>query len=368
MLTVMIVDDMDITRREMKRLKLWGERSGFIISDEAKNGSEALVKLEVNTVDLVITDVKMPKVDGIELLGKLMEKHICSCVVLLSDYSDFSYVRQGLVLGAFDYLRKPVNEEEFEKLLHRAKEFILGKRREEERVKELEAKLGEKVEVYFPKTDVNQIIDLISRGDEKAVDAAGRIVDAIGVHMDNEVIKVESVLKRIILEMTKSMLQKYPWLDKFINLSELENMDFTHCHSIENQKSVFMGIVRKVVFTINTLISVTSENGIVNQVCSFVLENVDMNISLSTVADKLFMNKTYISETFKQKTGVSFIEYLKTAKMERAKRLLTEGKLKTYEIAEKLGYRDIEYFSKLFKAYTGVTPTNFRIIYTKKDN
>jgi two-component system response regulator YesN len=102
------------------------------------------------------------------------------------------------------------------------------------------------------------------------------------------------------------------------------------------------------------------ENDIVNQVCSCVLENIDGGLSLKTISEQLYINKSHISEVFKQKTGMQFIEYLTAVKMERAKKVITDSKLKTYEIADMLGFKDIEYFSKLFKKYIGCSPTEYR--------
>lgn len=355
MLTVMIVDDMDFDRLAIRRLKLWGEKSGFCIVEEAKNGSEALLKLEENPVDLIITDIKMPKVDGIELLKKIMEINLCRCVVLLSDYSDFNYVRQGLVLGAFDYLKKPVKETEFENLLGRAREFILEKRKELERVKKLE----EKVDMYFPKADVNQTIEYILNGDSRAINAAKHMVQVLGVNFNNDLIKVETVIKSILMGIVREVFEKYNWLHKFLCAADLKNIDFADCDTLEGFL-IFSDNIKKIVLTIELLYYSKSGNEIVTQVCNIVLQNIDDEISLGIVADKLFMNRTYISELFKQKTGIGFVEYLRIVKMERAKKLLNESNLKIYEIGEKLGYKDIEYFSRQFKKYTGFSPNEFR--------
>lgn len=364
MLTVMIVDDVDFDRLDIRRLKLWGEKSGFYITAEAKNGSEALEKLQRNSVDLVITDIKMPKVDGIELLKKIMERSICQCVVLLSDYSDFNFVRQGLVLGAFDYLKKPVNENEIENLLIRAKDFILEKRREIERVKKLE----EKEEIYFSRADIRQIIEYILNGDLRAIDAAEHIVKVIGANLSNNLIKVETVIKGVLSEIIKEVFKKYDWLCKFLCPYELENADFSGCDELDDFISVFQRNIKKITLKINLLYCGKSSNEIVTQVCNIVLENIDDEISLGILADKLFMNKNYISELFKQKTTIGFIEYLRIVKMERARTLINEGSMKIYEIGEKLGYKDIEYFSRQFKKYTGFSPIEYRQNSIYKDN
>ncbi|HOS68715.1 MAG TPA: response regulator [Bacillota bacterium] len=360
MLQIMIVDDMDIVRRELKRLKLWGDKTGFVISDEACNGHEALEKLERSKFDMVITDIRMPKVDGIELLKEIAERKLCPCVVLLSDYSDFVYARQGLVLGAFDYITKPVAEEELEKLLQRAKEYISGKRIEEQRIIQLEQKLVEKVDVFFPQSEVSQLIDAIKAGHTKTVENAGNIFEIVYINLNHDLIKVKSLLNSIMLEITNKLSASCKWLDKYADINAIRAIDFSGANDPDSIKNRFVSAIGRISGLIARLKHGTEDNGIISQVCSYVLENIDRNISLSAVSDSLFMNKSYISEVFKQKTGLSFIEYLTIVKMERAKKLVGDGRLKTYEVAELLGFKDIEYFSRLFKKYTCLTPNEYR--------
>ena len=77
------------------------------------NGKDAFAVLKVEAFDLVLTDIRMPFIDGIELLGKINELGIDVAVAFISSYDEFEYARKGLVLGAFDYLLKPVDYEEF---------------------------------------------------------------------------------------------------------------------------------------------------------------------------------------------------------------------------------------------------------------
>jgi len=356
----MIVDDVDIVRRELKRLKLWGDKTGFVISDEACNGHEALEKLEESKFDMVITDIRMPKVDGMELLKEITRRKLCPCVVLLSDYSEFVYARQGLVLGAFDYIIKPVAEEELEKLLQRAKEYISEKRLEEQRIAQLEQKLVEKVDVFFPQSEVSQLIDAIIAGHTKAVENAGNIFETVCTNLDYDLIKVKSLLNSIMLEIINKMSASCKWLDKYADINAIRAVDFSGANDPDSIKNRFVSAVGRISGLIARLKQGTEDNGITGQVCRYVLENIDGNISLSAVSDSLFMNKSYISEVFKQKTGLSFIEYLTIVKMERAKKLVGDGRLKAYEVAELLGFKDVEYFSRLFKKYTGITPSEYR--------
>jgi two-component system response regulator YesN len=216
------------------------------------------------------------------------------------------------------------------------------------------------VQAFFPAGDVKILVELISAGDIKATEAAARIVDTTEANLNHDAIKVESVLKNILQEAGKEILKNNRWLEKFINMYKFINTDFTLCSNTSCLKDIFTGTVGKLVSYINLLKCRGNVDGIAGQVCSYVLENIDECITLQAAANALYMNKTYISQVFKQKTGITFVEYITKVKIERGKRLLKGSGLKTYEICSRLGFKDVEYFSKLFKKYAGMAPGEFR--------
>lgn len=123
MYRVLLVEDDTALRFIYSKMKTWSE-CGFEISAEATNGKQALEILEKQSFDLIFTDIRMPFVDGIEMLRKLNEKGNTIPVVFASSYDEFEYARQGLILGAFDYLLKPVEQKKLAEVLSRAKEKI----------------------------------------------------------------------------------------------------------------------------------------------------------------------------------------------------------------------------------------------------
>lgn len=120
MYRVLLVEDDAAMRFVYSKMKTWVE-CGFEIAAEAKNGKDALEILQKQSFDLIFTDIRMPFIDGIELLRKLEPLGITTTVIFASSYNEFEYARQGLILGAFDYILKPVDEKKMRNVLERVK-------------------------------------------------------------------------------------------------------------------------------------------------------------------------------------------------------------------------------------------------------
>lgn len=116
---VMLVDDEMLIREHIKHCIDWKE-NGFEIAVEASNGIEALQCLKETYVDLVLVDINMPCMDGLEFMEKCKKTYPHVMVVILTGYSDFAYVKKALEVGALGYLLKPIDEEELINLLAEA--------------------------------------------------------------------------------------------------------------------------------------------------------------------------------------------------------------------------------------------------------
>lgn len=92
----------------------------------------------------------------------------------------------------------------------------------------------------------------------------------------------------------------------------------------------------------------------------YIKENLAEDLSLDQLSEVVFLTPNYISTLFKKETGVSFSAFVGMQKMEYAKKLLCQTKLKIYEVAEAVGYRDVQYFSRIFKKTFGKQPTDYR--------
>lgn len=99
---------------------------------------------------------------------------------------------------------------------------------------------------------------------------------------------------------------------------------------------------------------------VLRKAVEYLHEHYHEQVTLNEVADHAFVSTYYISRMFKKELGKNFVDYLNELRIEKAKELLRDVQYKTYEIAERVGIPDAHYFSRLFKKYVGVTPTEYR--------
>lgn len=132
MIRVLIVDDEYIMRQGLKYMIDW-KREGFEIVGEATNGSEALKMMEEVKPHIIICDIVMPLLDGVDFSEVLHKMYPQIQMIILSGYDNFEYVKRTLMNGAVDYVLKPtLNQEELIKILHKAAEKIPGYKLQQE--------------------------------------------------------------------------------------------------------------------------------------------------------------------------------------------------------------------------------------------
>lgn len=116
MYRVLIADDEAIIRNGLKRIVKW-EEFGFKIAGEAKNGEIALTFLCNENPDIVLLDIRMPQISGLDLISRARTAGFTGKVIIISGYSDFNYAQQAIELGVKFYLTKPINKNELEQIL-----------------------------------------------------------------------------------------------------------------------------------------------------------------------------------------------------------------------------------------------------------
>ncbi|WP_237698927.1 helix-turn-helix transcriptional regulator [Caldicellulosiruptor obsidiansis] len=103
-----------------------------------------------------------------------------------------------------------------------------------------------------------------------------------------------------------------------------------------------------------------NKNLIVKAAINFIEKNYNKNITLESIAKEVYVTPAYLSILFKRELKINFVDYLHKIRIQKAQELLKNQNLKTYQVANMVGFSNEKYFSQLFKKYTGLTPTQYR--------
>jgi len=182
--SVMIVDDDPKILDWLKSEIDWGNLE-FNLVCLAKDGIDALHKLNQNNIDLVITDISMPKMDGIELYNSIKEYNLSPFIVYLSDPEDLPHVKQGLLLGAYGYVTKPIDKESLIGILQSVHERLTDIKREKEKDK----KIKERFEMSLSFSREKILNDLL-RGKEFPHESLSYITNEYDINLFKGMVQV----------------------------------------------------------------------------------------------------------------------------------------------------------------------------------
>ncbi len=350
MYKVLIVDDDKTERYMLRQFQKW-ENYGFVIEDEARDGKEALIKLSAQSYDLIITDIRMPGMDGIALLNEIKMKNLDVCLMLLSTFNDFEYAQQGIRLGVIDFIAKPVDDAALCGSLDRIKKHLDEKKITQSR------SIENNLRAYCLENQERKLADLMLAGSPTVIDEAANTCLELVQMQDQDLVKTSLLLEKMLVNLSEKIYKLFPCL------AALEKLTFDNALS---NAAAFEEIREKFLNSISIMLAVITKyelhhlDSVVKKTCQYVMQHVEEDVKLDNIANEVHISSSYISKLFKQKTGCNFTDYVIKVKMEHAKQLLRSGEYKNYEISEKLGYSSPDYFCHLFKDYTGYTPIEFR--------
>jgi AraC-like DNA-binding protein len=153
------------------------------------------------------------------------------------------------------------------------------------------------------------------------------------------------------------IFRQYSWLDLYF--SDMYHENNVLLDTYENFVGEYRDKITSLLEAVDELFPPRMPM-ILSDICNFILSNPESDVSLHHITGKFFINYTYLSNLFRIKAGRRFNEYILRVKMQRACHLLRRSGLKVSEISSNLGYKDTEYFSRLFRNFSGKTPTSYR--------
>ena len=166
MYKVLIVEPQEFSLAALLNLPVWKKESedheGFECVDTAANGQDALELVRNHRYDLILTEINLTLCDGLQLLKQIHVNNQPPLVVFISDIVTFSYAREGFIYGAFDYLPKPVSQQDMENLLTRA-------RGELERIKKQQLSITSLANVHFNPEQLGRVLDSFDRRNQNVL-------------------------------------------------------------------------------------------------------------------------------------------------------------------------------------------------------
>ena len=335
MFGAIVVDDEPMIRNGISSF-INNSDTGFEVIGIFKDGSEAIDFLKENDVSLVVSDIKMINVSGIELAKYVYENKPETKVVILSGYADFEYAQSAIKYNVTEYLTKPTNFEEFKKILLKIRS-------------EFETTANDSLNSFFD--NIKQLYAQIMSGNQE--EATAKLNDLIKNynHGDEQFGQYLTNIFEIISDHLFANLK--------IRISS-DEYDYKRLSSLSSHEEIY-GYALKLLENAVTLIptkGVPAGDILTDKIIRFVEEHFSENISLQDAADVVFFNASYCSRFFKKQTGENFSDYLLKVRMQHAAKLLKENK-KINDISTECGFRSSGYFTKLFKEYYKCTPSEY---------
>lgn len=139
---LVVIDDIKSTV-EMIATKIPWDAYGIEVVGTAKNGQEGLSLIRETRPDLILTDIRMPKMDGLEMTRQIIDLLPQCKIIILSAYTDFEYAKQAIRMGAFDFVKKPFSIQEITKVVLEAKQALVEAYNQHQRIQSMEKKVQE---------------------------------------------------------------------------------------------------------------------------------------------------------------------------------------------------------------------------------
>lgn len=399
MFKLLIVDDEPLVRRGLKETVPW-EQLGIVVVGEAKNGIDGFEKALALRPDIVITDLKMPKLDGIGMIEKIKAAKLNPKFIILSGYGEFSYAKKAIDNEVASYLLKPVSSEEMLKAI----EAVVKKIEDKRSLSQSQAILESSREDMK-----RRLIRMLVRQDYSSVDDLEREIEfligstfqkgrfLVSVLDEKKEEPIELAYFENALEKAFSTA-KIPYIDGIYHqrscffvaeegvglieaavrnafddyerkspitisvgvsrpVASLAEIPEAYENAKTSAESLLMRFVNSIEFYGRETEKVYSP--VLLKALAYIREHYGEDLSVSSVSDALNVSSSHLMHLFKKELATTFNTMLVSTRIDEAKKLLKTGEYRVSEVADKVGYNDTRYFTSVFKKVTGRTPVSY---------
>lgn len=383
MYRVLVADD-EADERALIRFLLNNADEKFELY-EAKNGKEALTIIQQKEIDILLSDIQMGHMTGIELAAKVREEYPDMEILFFSGYDDFEYVRSALSLRAVNYILKPVNPDELMKSLReiiarldsknllyvKSKDYIEKHFRAENEIDKKKRELPFRYNDYktMPsaeqeasmKKDYSEEDDLFMKDIETALSLKNTelLKEKVNALLDkyrNTNIHSHIYIRYICTMVLQQLMQQLPCqMKEFEEVAESIFM----LRSFSDIADLIRDYLNQVVDNFDQ--EANSSHYVVYQVKQYIDQHYQEDLKLNQLAEQVFLSSNYLSNIFTKYTGCSLNKYIKQVRLKKAKEMLRNTNMKIADVGKEVGYANTSYFIKKFQEMYGITPEKYRL-------
>ncbi|MEC1538110.1 response regulator [Bacillus sonorensis] len=382
---VLIADDEPWIREGIRDAVSW-ERYYMEVSAEAENGEEAFELALQHSIDLLIVDLNMPIVNGLNLMKKLRQALPRCRFVIVTGYDQFSYAQEAIRLQVDDYLLKPVEPGQLDKVLRNISSSLASeKQKQREQIlaeRHIQHNLGLLKVHFFNNWIHGRVRDEDVHQQLECLQLPARMPDMLGV-VGTGTLSLKSPAADRVKEKAERFFEEEPEKAVFSGdehligiclwrvLTEAEQQAFRDEMRAELQTGVTFCFVnlaetgqtvpQAYQFCRKKAAQALDVSPVVARAREYMQKHfAERSFSLKQTADALQVSPVYLSRMMKRELGVTFIQLLTEMRMQKAVHLLKTTALPIHDIAEQTGYDTQHYFSTVFKKTMGASPNQYR--------
>ncbi|MCI8798339.1 response regulator transcription factor [Acetatifactor muris] len=327
---LLLVDDESFLCEQICSNINW-DSFGVELIGSCENAMDALEQMIDEMPDILITDIKMPVMTGLELIARARQMNPALQCVILSGYGEFTLAQAAIEQGVQSYLLKPFSKAEFESTLGKCCELV-----ERERS-------GKSMELKERTENVSRLFqDLRGLKENNAAVEPEQIQKIMLTYPDLVMLREAMVLASVYEDGRSEFGKK--WIPRFYEEGDILKTAAEALNDMLPKKE--------------------KESQLVRKIKAYVQQHyMDETLNLQLIAEQVVhLGVKYIGRCFYRETEVKFSQYLLEIRMEKAKKMLKDTEdNKIEEIAEAIGLgHDVPYFYQLFKRYTGMTPKEYK--------
>lgn len=327
-----------IIRQEGQNLQLVGS---------AASGTEAVEKIHKFQPDIVLMDINIPEINGLDVLKIVKKENPDIKVIIITAFNEFDFAHQAIKAKVDDFLLKPIRPQQLMEAINAVIDQL-----KDNTIEQFDEKMQE------------VLYNIVQKRYSNTRKALTEYIDVVYNGCGYDFSAIQDEVHRFLDALTKTATEMLG-----DNVPELKKIFKGNPNVYKNRYDLKIEIMHVIDRIFDLIMNMDDgHRNTMDDILNYIDRNCHKDISLNQVGEFANMSSYYLSKIFKKETGVNFVTYLTDRKIDIAKDMLLNTDVPIINIALELSYHEPNYFSKVFKKSTGYSPTEYRKQFKVVDN